>query len=147
VTARGAGDPRLRVLLCDDNELLRSALRDIVDAQDDLVCVGTAANAGQALHLAERCAPDVVVMDVRFPGGGPHAARGILHLLPGVRVMAFSAYADGGSLEAMRAAGVEDYVIKGVTNAEFLAALRRTCRGPGSCGAAPGDSAPPLPGC
>ena len=129
--ASGAsGTPRacprpLRVLLCDDNETLRAALRDIVAAQPDMECVGAAADAAEAIALALRNAPDVVVMDVRFPGGGAYAAGEIARRLPGARLVAFSAYADGGSMTEMRAAGVDAYLTKGVSNAEFLGALRR----------------------
>ncbi|MGW7053639.1 response regulator [Streptomyces sp. NPDC054887] len=122
-----AGAP-LRVLLCDDNAMLLDALGEVVQAQPDLEVVGTAVSAEPAIRLARRHEPDVVVLDVRFPGGGCHVAREIARCSPGSRVVAFSAYDDKGSVEEMRRAGARAYVLKGVTNREFLAALRRVGR-------------------
>lgn len=115
----------LSVILCDDNDLLLDALREVVRAQPDLEVVGTASDAGEALRLVRRHRPDLVVLDVRFPGGGgPLVAQRIARASPATRVLAFSAYDDSGSVEQMRRAGVGAYMVKGVTNAEFLAALR-----------------------
>ncbi|WP_327232975.1 response regulator transcription factor [Streptomyces sp. NBC_01317] len=121
---RPAGGP-LSVLLCDDNDMLLDILCEVVDAQPDLRVVGTASDAEQAIQLALRHEPDVVVLDVRFPGGGPNVAREIARCSPDSRVVAFSAYGDKSSVEGMMRAGVAAYVLKGVTNREFLGALRR----------------------
>ncbi|MEU3186258.1 response regulator transcription factor [Streptomyces sp. NPDC006923] len=116
------------MLLCDDNVMLLEALREVVEAQPDLEVVGTALDAENAIRLARRHAPDLVVLDVRFPGGGPMVAREITRCSPDSRLVAFSAYDDASSVEAMKRVGVSEYVRKGVTNREFLAALRRAGR-------------------
>ncbi|MET8021775.1 response regulator [Streptomyces decoyicus] len=123
------GSPR-GVLLCDDNEMLLEALREVVQAQPDLDVVGTASHAEQAIRLARRHQPDLVVLDVRFPGGGHSVARAITRCSPDSRIVAFSAYDDKGSVEEMLRAGVSEYVLKGVNNREFLAVLRRVVRIP-----------------
>ncbi|MFD0167927.1 response regulator transcription factor [Streptomyces decoyicus] len=123
------GSP-LGVLLCDDNEMLLEALREVVQAQPDMDVVGTAFNAEQAIRLARRHQPDLVVLDVRFPGGGHSVAREIARCSPDSRIVAFSAYDDKGSVEEMRRAGVSEYLLKGVTNREFLAVLRRVVSTP-----------------
>ncbi|WP_327420336.1 hypothetical protein [Streptomyces sp. NBC_01230] len=69
-----------------------------------------------------------MVLDVRFPGGGHLVAQQIGRGSPVTRILAFSAYDDGSSMEEMRRAGVSEYMVKGVTNVEFLAALRRLGR-------------------
>ncbi|MFD5102723.1 response regulator [Streptomyces albidochromogenes] len=128
MTARPSGDftgPPWRVILCDDNPMLLEALGEVVAAQPDLKVVGTALNADQAIELARRHQPDLVVLDVRFPGGGHFAAKEIARCSPDSGVVAFSAYGDKGSVDEMRNAGVAEYVLKGATNREFLAALRR----------------------
>ncbi|WP_328540528.1 response regulator [Streptomyces sp. NBC_00344] len=117
--------PPLTVILCDDNAMLLDTLREVLQAQSDLDVVGTAVNGEQAIRLVRRHEPDLVVLDVRFPGGGPSVAKGIARCSPDSRIVAFSAYEDKGSVEEMRRAGVCEYVLKGVTNREFLAALRR----------------------
>ncbi|MFG2622821.1 response regulator transcription factor [Streptomyces sp. NPDC048507] len=122
--------PRLRVLICDDNTMLRAALADVVRAQDDLALVGSAADAAEAIRLATAQLPHVVVLDVRFPGGGPYTAQQILRAVPGVRILAFSAYGDQGPRTEMAAAGVTGYLVKGVTNARLLAEIR--ARGTGA---------------
>lgn len=121
------GCPRspLSVILCDDNALLLETLIEVVRAQPDLEVVGTASDGEQALRLAARHQPDLVVLDVRFPGGGHFVAKGIARCSPASRIVAFSAYDDKGSIEQMKDVGVTEYVLKGASNRELLAALRR----------------------
>jgi DNA-binding NarL/FixJ family response regulator len=125
-TASGnsAGSP-LSVLLCDDNVTLLHALREVVEAQPDLEVVGTALDAGQAVRLVRRHQPDLVVLDVRFPGGSQSVAREITRCSPDSRIVAFSAYNDKASTEGMQKVGVSEFVLKGVTNRELLTTLRR----------------------
>ncbi|MGW6318883.1 response regulator [Streptomyces sp. NPDC055099] len=124
------GSPRspLGVVLCDDNALLLETLSEVVQAQPDLKVVGTARDSEEALRLASHLQPDLVILDVRFPGGGPAVARGIAQCAPGSRIVAFSAYDDKGSIEQMTNAGVLEYVLKGASNRELLAALRRAAQ-------------------
>ncbi|MCT9092507.1 response regulator transcription factor [Streptomyces sp. ASQP_92] len=117
--------PPLTVLLCDDNALVLETLSEVVRAQPDLEVVGTARDAEQALRLAHHHQPDLVVLDVRFPGGGHRVAGDIAACSPASRVVAFSAYDDKGSIEQMMSAGVVEYVLKGVSNRDIVAALRR----------------------
>jgi DNA-binding NarL/FixJ family response regulator len=121
----GSPDPPFSVLLCDDNVMLLETLREVVQAQSDLKVVGTACNGEQALQLAYSHQPDLVVLDVRFSGGGNSVARGIAQCSPASRIVAFSAYDDKGSVEQMISAGAFEYVLKGVSNRELLGALRR----------------------
>jgi DNA-binding NarL/FixJ family response regulator len=114
----------LRVLVCDDNDMLRAALAEVVEAQPDLALVGSATDAQEAIGLAAARRPHIVVLDVRFPGGGPHTAEQIIRAVPGVRVVAFSAYTDQGARAAMAAVGVGTYLVKGITNAQLLAEVR-----------------------
>lgn len=114
----------LRVLICDDNDLLRAALGEVVGAQRDLTLAGSAADADEAIRLAAARRPHVVVLDVRFPGGGPYTAEQILRAVPGVRILAFSAYGDQGPRTEMAAVGVAGYLVKGITNARLLAEVR-----------------------
>lgn len=64
----GRGGP-LRVLICDDNDMLRAVLAEVVEAQPDLTLAGSAADADEAIRLAVARRPHVVVLDLRFPGG------------------------------------------------------------------------------
>ncbi|TDU73758.1 response regulator transcription factor [Streptomyces sp. KS 21] len=124
MTPPAAPSGPLRVLLCDDNDMLRAALAEVVGAQPDLALAGSAANADEAIRLATAQRPHVVVLDVRFPGGGPYTAEQILRAVPGVRILAFSAYGDQGPRTEMAAVGVAGYLVKGITNARLLAEVR-----------------------
>ncbi|OEJ35427.1 hypothetical protein BGK67_02770 [Streptomyces subrutilus] len=104
--------------------MLRTALADVIEAQPDLVLAGSAADADEAIRLATVRRPHVVVLDVRFPGGGPYAAEQILRAVPGARVLAFSAYGDQGPRTEMAAVGVAGYLVKGIANAQLLAEIR-----------------------
>lgn len=117
---------RLSVLVADDDPMIREALRDVLAAQPDLDVVATAKDTDEAIALAELHTPTVVVLDVRMPGGGgARAAREIAPRSPGTRFLAFSAYADANVIAEMKTVGVTDYLLKGVTNAELVAAVRR----------------------
>jgi DNA-binding NarL/FixJ family response regulator len=120
-----SADSPLSVIVCDDNVMLLETLSEVLGAQPDLRVVGTACNGEQALRLAHRHQPNVVILDVRFPGGGPSVARDLARCSPASRIVAFSAYDDKGSIEQMLEAGVSEYVLKGASNRELLAALRR----------------------
>jgi DNA-binding NarL/FixJ family response regulator len=120
---------RLSVLVSDDDQTIREALRDVLQAEPDLEVVAIARDTDEAIALAERHAPAVVVLDVRMPGGGgARAAREIRLRCPGTRVLAFSAYSDIGAAKQMTHSGASEYLLKGVDNAEIVAAVRRLGR-------------------
>jgi DNA-binding NarL/FixJ family response regulator len=116
----------LRVLISDDDEMIRDALCEVLDAEPDMDVVAVAVDADEAIALAERHSPTVAVLDVRMPGGGgPRAAREIRLRSPLTRILAFSAYDDSGTVAEMRRAGIDEYLYKGAPNTEIVAAIRR----------------------
>lgn len=116
----------VRVLVADDDPMIRLALSEVLAAETDLQVVAIAEDAVQAIALAELHDPDVAVLDVRMPGGGgTHAAREIRARSPRTQLLAFSAYDDSGTVDELMRLGVREYLIKGVTNAEIVAAVRR----------------------
>jgi DNA-binding NarL/FixJ family response regulator len=121
-----AAGARLRVLISDDDPMICDALREVLQAEPDLEVVAVAKDTDEAIALAERHAPAVAVLDVRMPGGGgARAAREIRDRSPDTRIVAFSAYPDRAAIDDMRRAGVSEYLLKGVANAEIVAAVRR----------------------
>ncbi|GHB83698.1 hypothetical protein GCM10010347_63220 [Streptomyces cirratus] len=64
------------------------------------------------------------MLDVRFPGGGPYTAQQIVHAVPGMRILVFSAYGDQGARTETAEAGVAGYLVKGITNARLLTEVR-----------------------
>jgi DNA-binding NarL/FixJ family response regulator len=122
--------PDITVLVCDDDAMIREALRDVLDAQPDVRVVALAGDVEQALALARRYTPSVVLLDVRMPGGGAPAAREILVRSPDTRILAFSAHGDPDTVSDMRGAGASEYLLKGVPNQDIIAAVRRLGRPP-----------------
>jgi len=123
---------RIRVLIAEDERAVRDALSALIRGEGDLELVGAAADAFQAIELARFHQPDVALVDVRMPGGGAQAARGIRVLCPQTRITALSAYDDRSSVLEMLGAGAGGYLVKGTPAGEILQAIRSAARGHGS---------------
>jgi DNA-binding NarL/FixJ family response regulator len=121
-----------RVLLADDQALVRSGLRALLNAQHDLEVVGEAADGAQALAAARRFVPDVVVMDIRMPVlDGLEATRRLTSDpgLPGLRILVLTTFeVDEYVFEALRA-GAAGFVLKQADTEEFLNAVRVVAAG------------------
>lgn len=119
-----------RVLICENDPIMRSALCDLIESVSTLELAGSAGDADAAGEQAIATGPDAVVIDVRMPGGGgPRAARLIRQHVPDARLIAYSAFADREVVVAMLKAGVDEYLIKGVDDGQLVDAIRRTGRG------------------
>ncbi|WP_188188695.1 response regulator [Nonomuraea sp. SYSU D8015] len=122
----------VRVVLADDQPLIRQGARYLIDSADDLGVVGEAADGAQAVELARAHLPDVVVMDIRMPGvDGLAATRTITSdaTLTGVRVLVLTTFEiDEYVFEALRA-GASGFIGKGVQPHELLDAIRTVARG------------------
>jgi EAL domain-containing protein (putative c-di-GMP-specific phosphodiesterase class I)/CheY-like chemotaxis protein len=116
---------RTRVLIADDQEVIREALVDMLASDPTLEVVGTAENADGAIELAIELRPDVALLDVRMPGGGMRAAEGILRSSPGTSIIALSAHSDRDSVFSMLQAGASGYLVKGATRDEILAGVHQ----------------------
>ena len=126
---RGHNDP-IRVLLADDELGLRVALTELLSHEDRVELVGTAADAEEAIRIAETNLPDVALVDVRMPeGGGPHAARGITRVSPRTRVIALSAYEDRTNVLEMLRAGAVGYLVKGTAADELVEGIQKVAMG------------------
>ena len=120
----------IRVVLADDQALIRHGLRLIIDAQDDLEVVGEAANGEQAIDLARRLAPDVVLMDVRMPElDGLAATRRLLDGGFDGRVLVLTTFdLDEYVLEALRA-GASGFLLKDAPAEQLIAGIRAVATG------------------
>jgi EAL domain-containing protein (putative c-di-GMP-specific phosphodiesterase class I) len=120
----------IRVLLADDEPGLRTALTELLSHEERVELIGTAADAEEAIRIAESDLPDVALVDVRMPeGGGPHAARGISRVSPGTRVIALSAYEDRTNVLDMLRAGAVGYLVKGTTADELVNGIEKVAQG------------------
>jgi PAS domain S-box-containing protein len=123
--ARPRGEPRLRVLLADDHEIVREGLASLLAEERDIEVVGAAANGREVIDLADQLHPDVVVMDVAMPLiGGDEATRQIKMHLPQTRIIALSMYEEADLVERMYRAGAARYILKTAPSHELLAAIR-----------------------
>jgi EAL domain-containing protein (putative c-di-GMP-specific phosphodiesterase class I)/CheY-like chemotaxis protein len=122
--------PPIRVLIADDEAVLRAALADLVGSDDSFELVGAARDADEAIALAEETKPDVALVDVRMPaGGGLRVAETLRQLAPQTRVLAHSAVDDRASVVRMLEGGAVGYLVKGTAPAEILSAIVRAARG------------------
>jgi DNA-binding NarL/FixJ family response regulator len=122
----------IRVVVADDQVLVRAGFRLLVESAADLEVVGEAADGAQALELARRERPDVVLMDVRMPRmDGLEATRNITadELLAGVRVLMLTTFdLDEYVYQALRA-GASGFLLKDTPPADLLAAIRVVAAG------------------
>ncbi|MFF5294279.1 response regulator [Paractinoplanes globisporus] len=120
----------IRVLLVDDQPLIRAGLRMLCAAEPDLEVVGEAGNGREAVTLAERLTPDVVVMDLRMPGvDGISATSRILAGRPAIRVLVLTTFGDDDHLYPALTAGACGFLLKDAPPAELLDGIRRAAAG------------------
>jgi DNA-binding NarL/FixJ family response regulator len=120
----------IRVLLCDDQALVRSGFRMILETREDLEVVGEAEDGVQALELTWRQLPDVVLMDVRMPRlDGVEATRRLVAAGADARVLILTTFdLDEHVFEALRA-GASGFLLKDVQPAQLVDAIRVVARG------------------
>lgn len=120
----------IRVLIVDDQDMLRRGLAVFLRTHSDLELVGEAANGSEAIELCNRLQPDVVLMDMMMPGiDGPTASRIIRQQHPDIKIIALTSYDDETMVRAAIQAGVISYLIKNVTIHELAEAIRAAYAG------------------
>ena len=120
----------IRVLLADDQPLLRTGMTLVLEGEPDLTVVGEASDGVQAVDQAVRLRPDVVLMDVRMPRmDGIEATRRLVERAPDVRVLILTTFdLDEHAFAALRA-GASGFLLKDVPPAELAGAIRAVARG------------------
>ncbi|BAU87414.1 luxR family DNA-binding response regulator [Streptomyces laurentii] len=132
--AAGSGEP-VRVFLLDDHEVVRRGVRDLLEAEPDIVVVGEAANAREALARVPATRPDVAVLDVRLGNatGGDHegveVCRELRAELPELACLMLTSFDDDEALFDAIMAGAAGYVLKQIGGSDLIAAVRTVATG------------------
>jgi DNA-binding NarL/FixJ family response regulator len=120
----------IRVLIADDQSLVRTGFKMILDAQSDIEVVGEAGDGGAALTMARTLRPDVILMDVRMPGTDGITATGqITAELPGIRVLILTTFDLDDYVHAGLRAGASGFLLKDVPAPDLIAAIRTVAAG------------------
>jgi DNA-binding NarL/FixJ family response regulator len=123
----------IRVLLADDQRVVREGLTLILDLLDDVEVVDTASDGERAVEIAERLSPDVVLMDLRMPRvDGIEAIRRLAASRPRIGVIALTTYADDASVLGALRAGARGYLTKDASAEQIAAAIARVASGEAS---------------
>jgi len=130
VTERGPDAAPITVFLVDDHELVRRGVKELLEADGDVVVVGEAASVGEALARVPAAAPQVAVLDVRLPDGdGVSLCREVRSQLPGTACLMLTSFADDDALMQAILAGAAGYVLKQIRGSDLLGAVRTVAAG------------------
>jgi two-component system, NarL family, response regulator DevR len=123
-------DKPIRVFILDDHELVRRGLTDLLTATDDLIIVGEAATAADALHRIPATAPDVALLDARLPdGSGIDVCRDIRSSNENIRCLILTSYDDDEALFAAVMAGASGYLLKQIGGNGLVEGIRQVAAG------------------
>lgn len=120
----------VRVVVADDQTVVREGLTTVLGLSDGVEVVGSAADGAEAVRLVAELAPDVVLMDLRMPGvGGVEATRRVRADHPGTQVLVLTTYADDESILGALQAGALGYLTKDAGASEIVGAIQAVARG------------------
>lgn len=115
----------IKVLIAEDNQMVRRGLRLVVDSADDMTLVGTASNGFEAIIVYSLTNPHVILMDLAMPKmNGINAMRTIRQFDNDVGIVVMAGYNDKETLETVMAMGASHYLMKDVSADEVLMAIR-----------------------
>jgi DNA-binding NarL/FixJ family response regulator len=123
------GDP-LRVLLVDDDDLMRAGLRSVLSSDDTIEVVGEAGDGGEAVGRVRETQPEIVLMDIRMPGvDGISATREVLAGSPDVKVVVLTTFEDDDYIFDALSAGASGFLLKRTTPEELISAIHAVAEG------------------
>ena len=126
----GTMPERITVFLLDDHEIVRRGLRDLLEAEDDIVVVGEASTEAEAVGRVPALDPDVAVLDVRLKeGDGVSACREIRSRHPRTACLILTSFSDDEALFEAIMAGASGYVLKQIRTTDLVDAVRRVAAG------------------
>ncbi len=123
-------ESQVRVMLVDDHEVVREGLRTLIGRHKEMLVVAEAGTTAEAIEMAAKSKPDVIVMDVRLPdGSGVEACRTIREARPETKVIMLTSYADDEALFASIVAGAAGYLLKQTRGQAVIDAISAVAQG------------------
>ena len=119
----------IRIAVIDDHPLFRESVVETLASAGNFEIVGEGATAGDALRLAQDLVPDIVLLDLRLPGGGVQAATSIVSVCPTVRIIMLTASDSEQDVIAALRAGAQGYILKSSSGLELVQTVRDVARG------------------
>jgi len=121
---------KISVLLVDDHTVVRQGLRALLSQEEDIEVIGEAENGRQAIQMASKTPPDVVIMDVVMPlMNGLEGTRQMLKYVPSAKVLVLSSYGDDDYVQQLTEVGASGYLTKQTAGDDLLLAIREVQRG------------------
>src|SRR5580698_7253606 len=121
---------QITVLLADDHMIVREGFRKMLDLEDDLEVVGEAQDGRQAVAMAKKLRPDVVLMDIAMPLlNGLEATRQVLKAVPGTKVVILSAHSDDAYVSNATESGAMGYLLKQTSAHDVYQAIKEVHKG------------------
>jgi two-component system response regulator DevR len=123
-------EPKIRVYLLDDHEVVRQGLRALLVGAGDIEVIGESGSAVEATHRIPALRPDVAVLDGRLPdGSGIEVCREVRSVDPSIRALILTSYDDDEALFAAIMAGASGYVLKEINGTDLVGAVRQVAAG------------------
>lgn len=123
-------NPKLRILLVDDHQIVRMGLATIIGQTDDLEVAGEARNGAEAIRQADTLKPDVILMDLMMPNGnGVETTRKLHAQTPETKILILTTYSDSADIRRALEEGATSAIIKDADRKALTEAIRKTVRG------------------
>jgi len=120
----------IRAFLCDDHEVVRRGVKDMLEADGDIVVIGEASSASEALARVPALRPQVVILDVRLPdGSGVNVCRDLRAAMPELACLMLTSFADDEAMLDAIMAGAQGFVLKQIRGSDLVGAVRTVANG------------------
>jgi len=122
--------PNIKVMIVEDQEIIRKSLGIVLNLNEDIDIVGTAQNGAEAVELTPQLQPQIILMDVQMPVmGGVEATEKIKRAYPDIKIIMLTTFQDEETVIGALNAGAEGYILKAIDPADLAAAIRLVNRG------------------
>lgn len=121
---------RKRVAIVDDHTMMREGLKQFINAEPDLEVCWTAASVPEAMSSLDRCAPDILTVDITLPGrNGLELIKDVLALIPGLPILVISMHDESLYAQRVLKCGAKGYIMKDAPHGDLMTAIRRVASG------------------